>query len=281
MKTTKIYDFFVNILPLAIAAALTELVANRIIVKTDSCEKNNIGYVFAAVVVITLACYMLMHLLAVLPKFFYCLRRISMHLAAAEGCWVEHHIAGDRIVSIAQIQYNQTDNDYIYTGYSYTANGEQKGQWYADKIIDESNGNKVRFSFMGQGVVRSDDNPSKPQVHRATVNLVGNVDFPNVKHTIFSKVNMSVGCYYDFDSSESEKQNTFYAERITKKMWYKYIGKPKPQNDLDIKEFVIKYNKDYVKRINELKGLVSCKAADTSTTASAPVSSTGSSSTTT
>lgn len=252
MKTTKLYDFFVNVIPLAIATAITGMeIDNKISEMGDASSADVAAYLIAFVIVITLSCYAVMHILAALPRVFYCFRRISTHLAAAEGYWIEHHVGGERVSSIAQIQYNEADNDYIYSGYSYTEKGEQRGQWYANKIIDESNRRKVRFSFMGQGVVRG-SNPLGTDTHRTTVNLVGNVDFLNVKHTMLSKVTMCVGCYYDFDSRESENQNTFYAERITKKMWLKYIGKPKPANDLDIKEFVIKCTKDYDKRKNEL-----------------------------
>ncbi len=247
MKTTKLYDLFVKVIPTAIATAITGLVVANVAASTF--------YKIVLVVIITLACYLLMYIMAALPKAFYWCRRISTHLAAAEGYWIEHHVGGERVVSIAQIQYNGDDDNYIYSGYSFTDCGEQRGQWYSDTIVDESNRSKVRFSFMGQGVVRG-SNPLGTDTHRTTVNLVGNVDFQNVNHTIrniwFSKVNMCVGCYYDFDSSESENQNTFYAERITKEMWMKYIGKPKPANDLDIKEFVIKSTKDYIKRKNEL-----------------------------
>lgn len=188
------------------------------------------------------------------PYLFKHLRKKILPIAEMEGTWVEIvSTLGERVVSVANIEYDSKNKKHIYHGTAYDRNGNIKATWTAKHLSHESGDNIHAFTFTGNGTYRE---------NHQRVRTVGQVIFYSSDPLDKShELSTGYGAYYDYDanidnSNKNETKNTFDIYKLSQNDYIMYIGKKKPESTNDWKQFVINYYKVNIDNSNNNKILL-------------------------
>lgn len=176
-----------------------------------------------------------------IPYLVKPLRKKLLPIAEMEGSWVEIvNTLGERVVSVAHIDYDKKNKKHFYHGIGYDQNGNIKATWTAKHLSHESGDNIHAFTFTGNGTYKETNQ---------RVRTVGQVSFNSLDPLLNPhELSTGYGAYYDYDVNNDnskivETKNTFDIYKLSQKDYIMYIGKKKPESKDDWKQFVINYYK--------------------------------------
>lgn len=182
------------------------------------------------------------------------LRKKLLPIAEMEGTWVEIVTTlGERVVSVANIDYDFKNKKHIYYGIAYDQYGNIKATWTAKHLSHESGDNIHAFTFTGNGTYKETNQ---------RVRTVGQVSFNSLDPLLKPhELTTGYGAYYDYDvnidnSKIVETKNTFDIYKLSQKDYIMYIGKKKPESKDDWKQFVINYYKANIVSSNNKKNIL-------------------------
>ena len=155
-----------------------------------------------------------------LPYLIRRIRKEFLPIAEMEGVWVEVAAEGERVVSIAHIEYERIRKKHKYYGAAYDRHGNIKATWFSSEGDYIMSHKKIR--------------------------TVGQVSFRSINPLHPHKLSVGHGAYYDYDvdaksTNDLETRNVFDMYKLTSDDYLRYIGKKKPTSEEDWREFVINY----------------------------------------
>jgi len=176
------------------------------------------------------------------PYHFLWFRKMVSPISNMEGAWVEVSKSGERVISLAKIEFDYRNKKHVYSGCSYSKDGMQKATWMADTLLQGAEEQNNTFMFLGKGkYIHSNDNANV-----VNVNVVGQVECRSTDVLKPNKLTTGYASYYDYgfgdnDSINSENKNVMIMNKLNSTIIKKTIGKKKLSSDEDERKFIIEY----------------------------------------